>query len=222
MKNLTILLDQDLPEILREARSELRLDSPEERVPNLMEKIRAVFEEVFATSIVVRSIFSVGADVDRRTKRKLERALARKRKSSSLGPTPNTTAQRTFVMQGAASIGTLVTQTMARVERAVLRGIQSGSTLKTVMADIAKAPPSKNQIRQMARSQIARHQAAISRARQREAGVEKFRWVDSGDDRVRDEHAALNGQVFLWSSPPGEGFPGDPDGCRCIAVPVIE
>jgi SPP1 gp7 family putative phage head morphogenesis protein len=43
-------------------------------------------------------------------------------------------------------------------------------------------------------------------------------WRTQGDERVRPEHAARDGQVFSWDdpaiSPPGTEF-----GCRCIAVP---
>lgn len=58
-------------------------------------------------------------------------------------------------------------------------------------------------------------------------GMEEKTWVDSGDDRVRDEHESINGETVaideLYSS--GLMFPGDPNGdagqvvgCRCVEV----
>lgn len=62
-------------------------------------------------------------------------------------------------------------------------------------------------------------------------GVEKTEWVDSGDEAVRDEHAAINGEQRAL----GESFsdevtitrPHDPDAppgwtinCRCVAIPI--
>ncbi|WP_332687552.1 hypothetical protein [Devosia sp.] len=35
-----------------------------------------------------------------------------------------------------------------------------------------------------------------------------YTWRTAGDDRVRGGHAALNGRVFSWASPPGHGHPG--------------
>lgn len=54
------------------------------------------------------------------------------------------------------------------------------------------------------------------------AGIRAYRWVTQGDDRVRDEHAEREGQLFEWSTPPFDGHPGEPPNCRCTAEPVIE
>lgn len=68
----------------------------------------------------------------------------------------------------------------------------------------------------------------------RENGVEKKEWLSTNDDRVRDSHAAMDGQVVSIDEPfvTGNGaylqYPGDPDGppeeiinCRCTELPVV-
>ena len=64
-------------------------------------------------------------------------------------------------------------------------------------------------------------------------GVEEHEWLSTMDDRVRDAHAAANGQVVKVGMPfkvGGESllYPGDPAGsagnvinCRCTTIPVI-
>lgn len=42
-------------------------------------------------------------------------------------------------------------------------------------------------------------------------------WHTQGDDKVRPEHAANDGQTFDWNNPPSTGNPGDDYGCRCTA-----
>lgn len=42
-------------------------------------------------------------------------------------------------------------------------------------------------------------------------------WRTRGDANVRPSHAANNGKVFSWDSPPATGHPGEDYGCRCIA-----
>ena len=74
----------------------------------------------------------------------------------------------------------------------------------------------------LARDQTLKLNANITQARQRGAGVEKYIWTTSGDERVREEHAALEGQVFSWNDPPPSGHPGEDYQCRCTAFPVIE
>ncbi len=73
----------------------------------------------------------------------------------------------------------------------------------------------------IARDQTLKLNGAITEIRQKEAGVDSYVWSTSLDERVRPEHASLEGQTFAWSSPPSVGHPGEDFQCRCVAVPVI-
>ncbi len=81
---------------------------------------------------------------------------------------------------------------------------------------------SKSKADLLARDQTLKLNGAITQARQRNAGVEKYVWTTSGDERVREEHAALEGQVFSWDNPPPPGHPGEDYQCRCTAFPILE
>lgn len=72
----------------------------------------------------------------------------------------------------------------------------------------------------IARDQTLKLNGQIAATRQQAAGVDRYVWSTSLDDRVREEHAALEGQTFEWSSPPGPGHPGEDFQCRCVAIPV--
>lgn len=74
----------------------------------------------------------------------------------------------------------------------------------------------------IARDQTLKLNGAITQIRQENAGVESYTWSTSNDERVREEHAELEGQVFSWSDPPDVGHPGQDFQCRCVALPVIE
>ena len=53
-------------------------------------------------------------------------------------------------------------------------------------------------------------------------GIEEYRWRTSKDERVRATHAANEGKVFRWDTPPAEtGHPGNDVQCRCDARPII-
>ena len=61
-----------------------------------------------------------------------------------------------------------------------------------------------------------------------DADCEHYTWMTWGDDRVRPDHARLDGTRQSWHSPPivnlatgKTGHPGDDYGCRCIAAPVF-
>ena len=46
---------------------------------------------------------------------------------------------------------------------------------------------------------------------------EKYIWVTVGDDKVRPEHEALDGEIRTWYDTP---HPGEAYGCRCHAESV--
>ena len=50
----------------------------------------------------------------------------------------------------------------------------------------------------------------------------KYIWRTQGDDRVRSEHAAREGEVFDFDDPPEDGNPGEAENCRCWAEPIEE
>lgn len=70
--------------------------------------------------------------------------------------------------------------------------------------------------------QTLKTQAAIVQERSIAAGFPGFRWHTVQDERVRDEHAELDGRVFRWDDLPPEGAPGTEPRCRCFAEPLTE
>lgn len=77
-------------------------------------------------------------------------------------------------------------------------------------------------LRRITRDQSSKFTGALSEIRQRQVGVTRYRWLSSGDERVRDAHRLNNGRLFDWSSPPSTGHPGSDVLCRCVALPVVD
>lgn len=77
----------------------------------------------------------------------------------------------------------------------------------------------------IARDQIGKLTADLNRARQLQAGITKYVWTTSLDERVRPLHQTLDGEIYDWGEPTGaeDGLPpGQPIQCRCLARPIIE
>ena len=53
--------------------------------------------------------------------------------------------------------------------------------------------------------------------REQERRTSHYIWRTQGDDKVRASHAANDGKIFAWDSPPPTGHPGEDFGCRCVA-----
>jgi len=68
----------------------------------------------------------------------------------------------------------------------------------------------------------------VNQHRQTAAGVSRYEWSSSADERVRPRHRELDGQTFSWDDPPvtnddgDTNHPGEDYQCRCIAVPVLD
>lgn len=74
----------------------------------------------------------------------------------------------------------------------------------------------------IARDQTSKLNGALSRLRQQNVGGDEYIWRTSQDERVREEHAAKEGQKFRWDDPPADtGNPGDDVQCRCYAEMVM-
>jgi SPP1 gp7 family putative phage head morphogenesis protein len=85
---------------------------------------------------------------------------------------------------------------------------------------------SKSKADLLARDQTLKLGAAITKERQTQAGISQYVWSTSGDGRVREGHAELDGTTQSWDDPPdtGEGelnHPGEDYQCRCIAIPIM-
>ncbi|MCP4967382.1 MAG: hypothetical protein GY926_19390 [bacterium] len=128
-----------------------------------------------------------------------------------------------FAQTNARLITNMAEDHIRRVETITIEGLRSGKTAKQMGAEISKAAKiPKRRAALIARDQVASLNGTLSQNRMQAAGVEKFIWRTSQDERVRPEHAALEGHEFPTSTgAPGEGFPGQPINCRCTSEPVL-
>lgn len=94
---------------------------------------------------------------------------------------------------------------------------------------------SKRRAELIARDQTLKASGQLQEARQRQAGITRYVWTTSLDERVRPDHVALEGRIFSWDDPPitnmsevrkgrpeRRGHPGSDYQCRCTADPVLD
>jgi len=78
----------------------------------------------------------------------------------------------------------------------------------------------------IARDQTLKLNGQITEHLHTDAGITRYRWSTSHDDRVRPEHDELDGTEQEWANPPdtgnGQNHPGQDIQCRCVAIPIIE
>lgn len=86
---------------------------------------------------------------------------------------------------------------------------------------------SKEKAKFLARQETSLFLSKYRRESSLSAGIDHYKWSTSKDERVRDRHEALQGQVFKYGEPPivddrgNRKEPGEDYNCRCVAIPVI-
>lgn len=121
----------------------------------------------------------------------------------------------------------LIEESVNKVQSTVLSGFQSGTRWEEIATDIEiyidpEVGGIANRARLIARDQISKLNGQVTQERQKSLGIDKYRWRTSQDERVRDTHRALEGEVFSWDNPPSVGHPGEDFQCRCTAEPVLD
>lgn len=132
-----------------------------------------------------------------------------------------------FVHANVSLIRALGNKSLDDVEKAIVNGVASGDSWSGIQDDVQERYGISDRHAQLiARDQVGKLNGQITRARHEELGVSKYKWRDSGDNKVRPSHKKLNGKTFSYAKPPlvdGERKnPGEPICCRCSPEPVFD
>lgn len=135
-----------------------------------------------------------------------------------------------WVADNVSLIKSIPQETLAKMQDIVLVGFRSGKTTTSIIKEIRQAyGVSKRKAQLIARDQMAKLNADITRSQQEDAGVIEYTWRTSGDSRVRERHRKLDGKVFSWDNPPVVDLktgrrchPGQDYQCRCVAIPKFD
>ena len=134
-----------------------------------------------------------------------------------------------WVSQNVALIKTIPQETLSGMREIVYEGYRNGRTTTAILKEIQRTySTNKKHARLIARDQMAKLNADLTKRQQTDAGVEEYKWSDSRDARVRPRHKHLNGKTFRWDDPPvvdtktgRRCHPGQDYQCRCVAIPVF-
>lgn len=127
-------------------------------------------------------------------------------------------------------IKTIPSNTLDKMRDIVMTGYQNGETTTSIIKKIQRAYSiSRRRARLIARDQLGKLNADITKKQQQDAGVDEYEWSDSRDEKVRKRHHELDGKRFRWDDPPivdqktgRRCHPGQDYQCRCCALPVFD
>ncbi len=90
----------------------------------------------------------------------------------------------------------------------------------------------KHEIESACRTVVSVYSTALTQAQSEDLDLPFYIWRTCKDARVRDSHRLMQDVICSWDDPPspeelngepsiGEYHPGDSEGCRCYAAPVL-
>ena len=129
------------------------------------------------------------------------------------------------VARNAALIRSLSSDTVQRVERATYDAILQGRTAKQLRSQLThEFGVLDSRAKLIARDQVSSLNADLNEIRHRQAGIDRYIWSTSNDERVRPRHRDIDGIEYEYGKPTGaeDGLPpGRPINCRCVAQPIV-
>lgn len=220
-----------LPRIVSLLPAELRLDAAaDEAFQVALEELQADVAVVAGATDAATLAERIGRDVSTFNRAQFGRQMEIAIGIDPFVADPNLAAQiDAFVAENVALIKSLQTEQLARVEGIVLRGLRTGARVETVSRDIRESfGVSRRRAELIATDQVNKLNGQLTRSRQQQVGITKYRWSTSQDERVRPGHRALNGTIQEWSKPPvtnpktgGRAHPKEDIRCRCEAIPEV-
>lgn len=125
-------------------------------------------------------------------------------------------------------ISTIPKESLGKIKEQVYQNYMDGKPSTNIVKDLQEQYGiDKRHAKLIARDQTAKLNSEITQHQQKDAGVSRYKWSTSLDERVRDSHADLEGKIFSWDDPPETDGgrrcnPGEDYQCRCCAIPVFD
>lgn len=199
-------------------------DDVGDTLDNIMALIRSAFAQVYPAYRINNMATDQGVDINEFNTRDMTRVLGSIVGTDVFLAEPWLKPQLgMFIKANVDLITSIPTQALSQVETTVMSSVRIGARVEELAKEIqGRFDVSKARAELIARDQTSKFNGELTKLRQTEAGINKYRWATSNDERVRESHQALEGRVFSWDDPPSVGHPGDDYQCRCVAIPIFE
>lgn len=199
-----------------------RLDAWPEDLALIMERL-LVFGRSRANQIVMRLPRHAEA-IDSFNRRQWNNIAEATIGVNAIGSAPKTAmSMRGWAVDNALLIKSIPEQLLTQVAVVTSKGVQAGSSIRDIQREISgRFGVSDSRAELIARTETGKLNGQLTQNRMTAAGIDSYIWRTADDERVRPDHARLEGTVHKWSEPPSVGHPGEDFQCRCYAEPVFD
>lgn len=231
-----LAIQRELEEVVRElilpalegitkdqrSRLGLTIDTPDDDIERLLQLARENFE-VRVPEDTVKGIAEKAAtsaqNVNKEQVQSQIQALGRPLFTDATGLGA---LQQGFIKTNTKLIKDIPAKAFQDIEGILSRGLAKGDRHGTIAKEVVKRLAiTKKRAKLIARDQVSKFNAQLTRQRHLANGITQSIWRTVGDERVRPEHEAREGQKFNNETGIEGEFPGEPINCRCHAEPVL-
>ena len=107
----------------------------------------------------------------------------------------------------------------------ILQGNRASSLVATIQQNYGV---SKAKAKFLARQETGLLMSKFQETRYRDCGVNEYKWSTAHNEKVRHDHALLDGKIFRFDQPPvtnrktgARNNPGEDFNCHCVAIPRV-
>ena len=188
--------------------------------PVLWEQILPALEDKVA-AVDTQTLKQAFSHIERSTREGLQKQIKHlSGQSLWLGINPSALLD-SFINEHQRLIKSIERDHLDKVGMAIKRGVREGRLQKDLARDIRHVTDmSKKRAQLIARNAPLQFSGALTKHHQTHAGIKKYRWQTSNDERVRSAHRDKNNNVYEWNS--AGPHPRSEVNCRCDAIPVLE
>ena len=126
------------------------------------------------------------------------------------------------VVDNVSFITNIQDEYVEKIEEIIETGVRKGTNPKVIRTQLVERIGMTENRAQFVAVDQAGSLGQMTAQRHQQMGVEKFKWLTSKDERVRESHRELSDKVFSYDDPPDVGLPGEDYRCRCVAIPIFD
>ena len=150
------------------------------------------------------------------------------------------------VAKNVTSVKSIPEEFFKNIEITVINGITEGKRWESIAKELSGIKDIssvfgklENRVKLIARNEVSNFNSALSKKRNEMLSIKMYYWQASKDERVRKNHAVMDGKLCKWNDPTVysddggktwkkrssiggvEKHPGQDINCRCTAIPYI-
>ncbi len=221
-------IDKNIIPAYAEATATLKVargDSIADDVANVFKNTRLEFEREFAGASTKAFVQSLSSQISSFAGAQLSATV-----KQLLGVTPLITDKglaeqaALFLNSNVNLISSIPQQALDQVQTLVDTAIRQSWRVEDLKAAVLeKYDVTESRAALIARDQTLKYYGEVAQKQQTSLGIRRYTWRTAGDDKVRENHADKEGNVYSWDDPPLDtGHPGEDYQCRCHAEPVLD